>query len=608
MAGLGAVEMKSIGKYQVVEQLGTSAAGTAYKVRDSFRNREFALKLLQSVPGLTAAAKEKFCASLAACADLSHRHIVKVQDLGEVEEGLFIVSELRTGIDLRRFMDENRELPLVQKLALVAQVAEGLAFAHSREIAHGNLKPSNVFVDAARDITLLDFGIAKWLGAMLEAGSRPENLAVNYLAPEQILGKPFDARSDIFALGLMLYEFASGKYPFSAAPGLIPREIVHTEAEPLRKLDPQIPVELEQLVQRALHKDPEQRLQNAEEFAAGMYLAAQELRRRATAEAPTEVAPAPRPIVDMPVVEVASPAAAAPATSDPHPAPEPAADMDPTVILTRAALAEIPHQESAKAPEPPVRERPQDQTGPPQPWTARSYSAGVPLARETAFGPTASSPSAPPPQQPPPPIPAAAIPAVATNVLAAPAAEAPLPQPLVPPPPPQYVAPQPARREPAAPGVRSLPKGKGKGSKRMVAVIVGLVLALVIIGSFVSRQRLKASQNNAVATQPAHAAASSSAAGAVPAPAPAPPPSSTDAAPREPAAKSGDSGPDDIGNPEFSARQTLHGPVRSMWESGRYGEAMSLVNLVLTSDPNNAEARAWKKKIHDAQQAEAALK
>src|SRR5271166_256036 len=110
--------MKSIGKYQVIEQLGASAAGTTYKVRDSFRNREFALKVLQTVPGLSAATKEKFCAHLGSCAELVHRHVVKVQDLGEVEEGLFIVSELRTGMDLDRFMQENRELPLGQKLEI----------------------------------------------------------------------------------------------------------------------------------------------------------------------------------------------------------------------------------------------------------------------------------------------------------------------------------------------------------------------------------------------------------------------------------------------------------------------------------------------------------
>ena len=194
-----------------------------------------------------------------------------------------MATEWRPGMDLQRFMQENRELPLGQKLAVIAQVAEGLAFAHSRGIAHGNLKPSNILVDAARDVSILDFGIAKWLGALLDAGSRPEGLVANYLAPEQVLGQPFDARSDIFALGLMLYEFASGKYPFSADPSVIAREIVHSEPTPMRQLDAQVPEELEQLVARALKKDPEQRLQTAEEFASGLYLAAQQLRRAASA-------------------------------------------------------------------------------------------------------------------------------------------------------------------------------------------------------------------------------------------------------------------------------------------------------------------------------------
>src|SRR5580658_6451937 len=380
-AGVRTFEMKSIGKYQVVEQLGASAAGTTYKVRDSFRNREFALKVLQTVPGLTAAAKEQFCVHLGACAELVHRHVIKVQDLGEVEEGLFVVSDWRTGMDLQRFMQENRELPLGQKMALVAQVAEGLAFAHSREIAHGDLKPGNIFVDSARDITILDFGIAKWLAALLAAGSRPEGLVVNYLAPEQVLGEPFDARSDIFALGLMLYEFASGKYPFAAAPGLIPREIVHSEAEPLRNLDPQIPEELDQLVQRALRKDPAERLQTAEEFAAGLYVAAQELRRRASA-----AAPAAPPDTRQPVQRVAVEA--------PAPAPAPVVNQA-TAFASPGAVTPAP---PLRAAEPPVRERPQDAVAPPQPWTARSYAASAPLTKETP-DPKEQPPAAPIPEQ-----------------------------------------------------------------------------------------------------------------------------------------------------------------------------------------------------------------
>ena len=120
-------------------------------------------KFSDTVPSLSAEAKEQFCGHLAACAELTHRHIAKVHDLGEVDEGIFVATEWRSGMDLRRFMQDNPDLPLDQKLAVIAQVAEGLAFAHSRGIAHGNLKPSNIFVDAARDVSILDFGIARWL-------------------------------------------------------------------------------------------------------------------------------------------------------------------------------------------------------------------------------------------------------------------------------------------------------------------------------------------------------------------------------------------------------------------------------------------------------------
>jgi len=534
--------MKSIGKYQVIEQLGASAAGTTYRVRDSFKNKEFALKVLETVPGLTPAAKEQFCAHLASCADLVHRHIVKVQDLGEVEEGLFIVSEWRTGMDLQWFMQQNRELPLGQKLALIAQVAEGLAFAHSREIAHGDLKPSNVFVNGERDITLLDFGIAKWVAARLAAGSRPEGLVANYLAPEQVLGQPFDTRSDIFALGLIMYEFVAGKYPFAAEPGLIPREIVHTEAEPLRKLDPQIPEELDQLVQRAMHKDPALRLQTAEEFAAGLYLAAQELRRRASA-----TAPAAAPVTAVPIVEM-------PTAFRDAVARDTVANETP-VVPSAVVIQETPQ---------PAKEAP---VAAPQVAAAPVQAESIPVP--AAPGTAVEAPVAPIPAPPP---------------IAAPA--------NVPP------AGKPVRRQQPPQPMKTVAPRKSSGKRRLAMVAVGLILAVGLVSSLVSRQGLRGSQKPpapAVVAQPA---------AAIPAPANPPAEAAQEPAPSKP----GESGPNDVGNPEFSAKQTLNGPVRTLWESGRYAEALALVNQVLANDPNSAEARSWKKKVRDAQEAEAALK
>jgi len=484
--------MKSIGKYQVIEELGESATGRTYRARDAFRKREFAVKILETVPGLGAETKEQFCAHLASCAELTHRHIAKIDDLGEVDEGIFVATAWRPGVHLAQFMQQSQELPLDQKLATIAQVAEGLAFAHSRGIVHGNLKPSNIFVDAARDVCILDFGTARWLAALIDAGSRPETLVANYLAPEQVLGKPFDERSDVFSLGLMLYEFASGRYPYSADPGVIPREIVHSEPESLRKLDPKIPQELEQLVARALKKDPEQRLQSAEEFASGLYLAAQQLRRAALSSLPPEPPAQPQAAVDpRPSQPVSPPAPPALAPEPAIPKPARVALETPALPLEAADAAplDVPAlQMPASAQK--VRERPQDAEPPARPWSARSYAAGS--SRPPSAG--VNAPKAP--AAPAPPAPVSAAPAPAAPVSAAPAAP--------PPPPPlfEFQPPQSFLKPEALFPPEPPPRKNTKLSKRMLTAVVGLVLAAAIVGSMISRQNLRASQNKNHAASP----------------------------------------------------------------------------------------------------------
>ncbi len=564
----GDSEMKTIGKYQVIEELGGSAAGETYRVRDAFRNREFAAKVLHTVPSLSAEAKEQFCGHLASCAELAHRHIAKVHDLGEVDEGIFVVTEWRLGMDLARFIKENPDLPLDQKLAVIAQVAEGLAFAHSRGIAHGNLKPSNIFVDPARDVSILDFGIARWVSALLAAGSRPEGLVANYLAPEQVLGQPFDARSDIFALGLMLYEFASGKYPFSADPGLIPREIVHSEPEPLRKLDAQVPEELEQLVVRALKKDPAGRLQTAEEFASGLYLAAQQLRRVASAaagESPSVVqTPAELMVNQLP--PALTPELVMPQTAFGSAFEPPAPDVHTPQVTAQVPTPEVIAPQVAGA-APRVRERPQDAEPAPQPWTARSYSAGAPLP--------------------------------GANVGKPPGAPAPAHQPPSPPDPPAFQPPQSFLRPAAVPRPLPVQPKISKTAKRVLTAAIGLILAAIIVSSLVSRQNLRASQNKSHAVAPVSEAATS-----VEKPSSPPAP----VIPAAHAPKREEPAPEEVVNPEISAKQILNGPVRTLWESGRYAQALALVNRVLAEDPSDEDARSWKTKIREAQAAEAALK
>ena len=129
--------MKSIGKYEVIDEIGASATGTKYRARDTFRKREVVLKVLHPIPTLEAAAKDTFCRELGLCAELMHRHLAKILDLGEVEGQVYIATELLSGADLRGLSAGNRELTIAQKIGILAQACEGLAFAHSREIAHG---------------------------------------------------------------------------------------------------------------------------------------------------------------------------------------------------------------------------------------------------------------------------------------------------------------------------------------------------------------------------------------------------------------------------------------------------------------------------------------
>ena len=265
-------------------------------------------------------------------------------------------------------------------------------------------------------------------------------------------------------------------------------------------------------------------------------------------------------------IEHAVPALPDPLASQPAPPPQPEAALEASAFQATAP-PDMP------APAPPVRERPQDAQPQSRPWTSRSYAAGAPLA----------------------PVPSAEPPEAARKSGAC----------VSPPEPPAYQPPQSFLQPaiPVPPPVTPAPLKVSKMTKRLLIAAAGLILAASIVASLMSRQNLRASQNKSHAvtavTEPIVPAAKPSSPPAAPVPVPI-------HETRTP--KPGESGPDDVGNPEFSARQTLNGPVRSLWESGRYAQALSLVNQVLSEDPNNEDARSWKKKIREAQAAEAALK
>ncbi len=476
--------MKTIGKYQVLEELGSSAAGATYRVRDKFRDRELALKVLDSSVSASGDMQTQFNREVGTCVDLRHPHIVEIRDVGEADGAVYIATELLRGIDLRGHLKEKRVLTLPRKIELMAQVCDGLSRAHRNGIAHGNIKPSNIFVVDARDARILDFGVGRWVASILAAGGRLTDLVPNHFAPEQVLGQPFDARSDIFSVAMVLYELLVDKYPFPVPGGLVIREIVHTEPEPLRKLDPQIPEELERLVVSALKKNPHQRLQTAEEFAAGLHGIAQALERGPAAPAPAIVIPVAVP-----------PAAATPAVPESKPEIRPATPAPVPVVAPKSAV------------------------------------------KLTA---------------PAPPLPA-------------------------------------ARRA-------------GHFRNRVITYTAAAVLALVIAGTFVSRQSMRASQAKAPAPVPAVAQQIT-----VPIVKADPVPPPQDPAPvvEKPAVEAPAV---EAPVPQRSQEQIHIGRVKSLWELGKYSQAMALVDQVLADNPDSTAARSWKKKIRAAQQAESEIK
>jgi serine/threonine-protein kinase len=513
--------MKAIGKYQIIDEIGTGAAGTTYRVRDTAGERELALKVLYSSPSATPETKDQFCRNLASYAELRHPHIAKVQDLGEADGALYVATEMLNGIDLSRHFGERRVLPLEEKVEFIAEVADALTVPHSRGIAHGNLKPGNIFIVAGKNAKILDFGSGKWLEVIMAAGVKPSALLPHYLAPEQVLGEPFDARSDIFSLAVILYELLTGKYPFQGTPNLIPREIVHSEPEPLRKLDPQIPEELERLVARALLKDREQRLQSAAEFAAGLNGIAQKVRDNRIASEPVAIPEAPP--VEIPP---AAPAA-------------PVAESSPSI---------------APAPKPPIM---------------------VPSA---------------PPLSPP------AVPAAVT-----------VPPSLVPPAPPAVT------EKPALAAIKSaaqegrkkaVPAAKGgQLRKRVIPIAIAGLLAIVIFGTLLSRQHSQASQQKSEAPVIQPNIVPSTVAPSEPVPVTIQPVEAAQPQPtlQTPAASS-------VVEVKPAPEVILRGQVKSLWEAGKYAQALGLVDAILAENPAQAEARAWKKKIRAAQEAEAAIK
>jgi serine/threonine protein kinase/Flp pilus assembly protein TadD len=255
------------GRYQVIEELGRGGMGRVYKVHDTELNEKVALKLLRPEVAADADTVERFRNELKSARQVAHKNVCRMFDIGRAEGAPYITMEYVPGEDLKRLIRKIGQMPAGRTVSIARQIAEGLAEAHTHGIVHRDLKPQNIMVDEGGNVRIMDFGIARSLekkgitGAGIMIGT-PE-----YMSPEQVEGKAVDARSDIYSLGIILYEMTTGRVPFEGdTPFTI--GVKHKSEKPRdpRELNPALPEDLARLTLRSLEKEKEKRFQSAGEL------------------------------------------------------------------------------------------------------------------------------------------------------------------------------------------------------------------------------------------------------------------------------------------------------------------------------------------------------
>jgi serine/threonine protein kinase/tetratricopeptide (TPR) repeat protein len=319
---------ETVSRYRVVEELGAGGMGVVYRAHDLELDRDVALKFLPPRLSADAGALARFDREAKLASSLNHPNICTVHDVEQQDGRPFIVMELCTGQTVKQLLKQG-PIGLAQAVDLALQLASALDAAHQRGIVHRDIKPANLFVSPAGQVKVLDFGLAK-LAAFRDRAAPAVDAArvaedeqeaaearaateltrpgmalgtVAYMSPEQALGQPVDARSDLFSLGAVLYELVSGERAFpGTTPGAVFDRILNREPRRARKIDSRIPVELEVVLDRLLAKSPEHRYPSAAALTADLahvarVLAAREPRSSASTTAsqpPTQPWPAPR--------------------------------------------------------------------------------------------------------------------------------------------------------------------------------------------------------------------------------------------------------------------------------------------------------------------------
>src|SRR5258705_7538887 len=269
--------LEALGQYKILDRIGAGGMGEVYRARDTRLGRTVAIRVLAANVAGDQERRERFLAEARATAALSHPNIAALYEIGEDQGQLFLVFEFVPGETLRTTI-AGRPLNPRRALDLAIQIADALADAHAVGVVHRDIKPDNIIVTPKGNAKILDFGLAKWTTGGAEREHAATMMAtaagttlgtVAYMSPEQALGEAVDERTDIFSLGIVLFEMLTGRLPFTGTTSTaLALQIVQTPAPVPSSVNRSLPVELDAIVGKAMAKSLDQRYGSAAALAA----------------------------------------------------------------------------------------------------------------------------------------------------------------------------------------------------------------------------------------------------------------------------------------------------------------------------------------------------
>jgi tRNA A-37 threonylcarbamoyl transferase component Bud32 len=258
-------------RYRMLEKIGEGGMAVVYKAHCTLLDRPVAIKVLREQYASNPEFVDRFQREARAAARLSHPNIVSIYDVGQEGEKLFIVMEYVQGVNLKDYLRNQGPLSPQTAAELGRQIGAALAHAHQRGIIHRDIKPHNILISPDGQVKVTDFGIARAAAASSLTETGVVLGSVHYFSPEQARGGSVDARSDIYALGVVLYELLTGRLPFEGdSPIAIALRHLDSEPLPFAEVRPDVPVELQQIIAKAMAREPEKRYQTAGELQVAL--------------------------------------------------------------------------------------------------------------------------------------------------------------------------------------------------------------------------------------------------------------------------------------------------------------------------------------------------